>query len=462
MCGLAGFINFENAKELAFRSNFIQKHRGPDSQAVWTDNFTAFSHQRLSIIDLDSRSDQPFIKDDFVIVYNGEIYNYKELKSKYLSKVKFLTTSDTEVVLEMYRKFNEKALDYFEGMFAFVIYNTSQNKLFAARDHFGIKPFYYYFKKNRFAFSSELKTLSKLVSDSKTINRKALVSSLNYLWIPGNETIFKEFSKLPPAHFIKLDTLTFNFELKQYWKLPAKLDVQTEKKIIDKLSSEFDKTIRKHMISDVPVSSFLSGGLDSSMISVAASKINKFISTYTIGTSTKDKKVENMPNDEKYAKKLADLHSFDHNEIILSSDITKMLPEMVKTLDEPIGDPAALNTFLICKAARDKEVKVLLSGMGADEIFCGYRRQKALLIAQTYKKLPSLLRKIIKKIVDVIPVKIAGFGIRFSRWSKKFISFAEMNEEEAYRTSYSYYEKKELIDLFKFDVSEQAEMIQSY
>lgn len=459
MCGIAGFINFDNNLDLAERANIIQKHRGPDSQKVWYDDFICLSHQRLSIIDLNSRSDQPFVKGNYVIIYNGEIYNYLQLKNEYLSNIDFLTDSDTEVVLEMFNKFGAKALDHFVGMFSFVIYNQIDNKVFAARDHFGIKPFYFYKKQEKFAFASELKTLSSLIPNSREINRKALIASLNYLWIPGNDTIFKEFSKLPPAHYLTFDITNSIFEIKKYWTLPTTIKCYDEDELVEKLASEFDDVIKRHLIADVPVSSFLSGGLDSSMISVAASKINKNISTYTIGTSIDDKKIESMPDDEKYAKRIADLNNFDHNEIIINSDITNMLPHMVKTLDEPIGDPAAINTFLICKAAREKGVKVLLSGMGADEIFCGYRRQKALLLAQKYKKLPRFLRIIIKSVVNFLPVKIGKYGLRLSRWSKKFISFAEMPDEQAYRMSYSYYEKDELEKLLKHNSDSEIDSI---
>lgn len=449
MCGIAGFIGFPKNIQYAELANEIQKHRGPDSQAVWSNEFLSFAHQRLSIIDLSDRSDQPLVKNEFIIVYNGEVYNYEKLKEKYLSDVIFTTDSDTEVVLEMYMRFGAKALDYFIGMFSFVIYNKKENKIFGARDHFGIKPFYFYHNSSQFAFASELKTLAKLLPHNKKINKKSLIASLNYLWIPGNDSIFEEFNKLPPAHYFNLDINTSEIEFHKYWNLPVTIHNKNEKEIIEELAFEFEDSVKRHMVADVPVSSFLSGGLDSSMISVAAKKMNDNLSTYTIGTSKQDKKIESMPEDEKYARYLAELNNFDHNEIVINSNITKMLPQMVKSLDEPIGDPAALNTYLICNAAKEKGVKVLLSGMGADEIFCGYRRQKALLLSKKYKKLPKLLRKLIKNLVDILPVKVFGYGLRLARWSKKFISFAEMPDEEAYRMSYSYYNKTELTQLLK-------------
>lgn len=450
MCGIAGFINFSNNLELAHMANKVQLHRGPDVQAVWADDYVALAHQRLSIIDLDKRSDQPFVKGDYVIVYNGEVYNYKELKEKYLKGIEFKTCSDTEVVLEMYIQLKEECLRHFIGMFSFCIYNTKTNEIFCARDHFGIKPFYFYHEDTKFAFASELKTLVHLPSFDKNINRKALISSLNYLWIPGNETIFSNISKLPPAHYLKFKN-DGRPEIKRYWQLDTSIDKKTEEAIIEELGIEFNNTIKRHMVSDVPVSSFLSGGLDSSMISVAAKNINTNISTYTIGTEAKDKKIESMPDDQKYAKILADINDFDHHEIIINSKITKELPKIVRTLDEPIGDPAAINTYLICKAAREKGVKVLLSGMGADEMFCGYRRQKAVLMAEKYKSYPLLIRGPIRFVTNWIPVKIGNRGLRLARWSKKFISFAEKPTEEAYRISYSYYDRKDLDSLLKED-----------
>lgn len=459
MCGIAGFVNFESNLDLAKRANQIQIHRGPDHQSTWHDDLIALAHQRLSIIDLCSRSDQPFIKGEYILIYNGEIYNYRELKKEYLSEIEFTTDSDTEVVLEMYKKFKNEALSYFIGMFSFAIYDRKHQNLFAARDHFGIKPFYYYRNENRFAFASELKTLAKLISFEKKINQKALIASLNYLWIPGKDTIFEEFSKLPPAHYINFNINSNTSEINKYWSLPTVLEKFSEKELIQKLNSEFNSSIARHMVADVPVSSFLSGGLDSSMISVSASKINKNLTTYTIATSQEDKKIESMPEDEKYAKMVADLNDFDHKEIVVNSDITKILPEMVRTLDEPIGDPAAINTYLICKAARDNGVKVLLSGMGADEIFCGYRRHKALLLAQQYKKIPKFIRNVIFSTVNILPVKIGSRGIRLVRWSKKFISFAEMPHEMAYRMSYSYYNKSELNALLKEESSQDIDSI---
>ncbi len=460
MCGIAGFIGFDNKIELAEKANIIQKHRGPDNQSVWFDKYIALSHQRLSIIDLSENANQPFEKNGYVIVFNGEIYNYKELKEELNNKknINYITTSDTEVVLEYYIHYKEKSLNYFRGMFAFSIYNKNTQELFIARDQFGIKPLFYTKVGDCFAFASELKTLVNIPGFDKSINMKSLIASLNYLWIPGNETMFSSCFKLSPAHYLTYKKGELN--IVKYWELEDNINLDTtEEEFTKNLSKILEDSIEKHMVADVPVSAFLSGGLDSSLICVLANNHIKELSTYTIGTSKVDKKIEQMPEDEKYARILAEKFNFNHNEIIINSDIVDILPKMVYALDEPIGDPAAINTFLICNQARKKGVKVLLSGMGADEIFFGYRRQKANILAQKYRTLPIGIRKLINITVKNLPVKFNGKGLRLSRWAKKFISFAGLPADEGYRMSYSYYNPEFLKLLLKNKYTKEVDTI---
>ncbi len=462
MCGIAGFIGFQNNIALAENANKIQQHRGPDNHQIWNDEYIALAHRRLSIIDLTEAGNQPFHKFNLVIVFNGEIYNYKELQLK-LQKEKgtiFSTSSDTEVILEMFHNYGTSCLDYFIGMFAFVIYNKIDKSLFIARDHFGIKPLFYTSINNGFAFSSELKTLVNIPGFDKTINPKSLVSCLNYLWVSGDDTMFKGCRKLPPAHYL-IYTREDGMKITRYWELEDNIQLKqkNEKVIIEELSTLIEESVNRHMVADVPVSSFLSGGLDSSLIAVLAKKKNKQLSTYTISTSKKDKKIEQMPDDEKYANMVANDFHLDHNVIQISPDILSEFPKMVCSLDEPIGDPAAINTYLICKAARQKGVKVLLSGMGADEIFFGYRRQKATLMARRYNKFPGFIKQMNLSIVNKLPVKLFGKGFKFGRWAKRFLSFATLPTDEAYMRSYSYYDSKELKELLKKEYSSAIEIL---
>ena len=453
MCGIAGFIGFTNNTELALNANKIQQHRGPDSQGMWNDDYIALAHQRLSIIDLSEAGNQPLHKYNLVIIFNGEIYNYKELQQKLEKEkqVKFISSSDTEVVLEMYKHYGKECLDFLIGMFAFAIYDKENSDLFLVRDQFGIKPVFYTQIGGAFAFSSELKTLVNIPGFNKTINHKAMVSSINYRWVTGNESMFNDCYKLPPAHYISYKKQS-GFRLVKYWELDDQVKLPADEKMLaDDIAKTVEMSVNRHMVADVPVSSFLSGGLDSSLISVIAKKTNSNLSTFTIGTSDKDQKVESMPDDEKYARILADTYDLDHHVIKISPDILKDFPAMVRILDEPIGDPAAINTYLICKAAKEKGVKVLLSGMGADEIFFGYRRQKATLLALRYNKLPGFIKFAAAKTVGLLPVKLFGKGFKLGRWAKRFIGFANMPLHEAYMRSYSYYDSAELKALLKPD-----------
>jgi len=455
-------MGFADNIQLALTANCIQRHRGPDNQSVWSDDFVALAHQRLSIIDLTDAANQPFVKKHLVIIFNGEIYNYKELRQKLQSEkgVTFSTNSDTEVILEMVDHYGINSLKHLIGMFSFAIYDKSKKSLFVARDHFGIKPLFYTLINGAFAFSSELKTLVRIKGFDKTINTKSLVSCLNYLWVSGNETMFNECHKLPPAHY-----LTFNLEegvkVFKYWELDdkSKRVVVNEKEVIDDVARTVEASVIRHMIADVPVSSFLSGGLDSSLISAIAKKENSQLSTYTISILNKDQKIEKMGDDEKYANIVAKTFQLSHNVIQISPDILTELPHIVRALDEPIGDPAAINTYLICKAAKQKGVKVLLSGMGADEIYLGYRRQKATLLALKYNKLPTFVKNITAWTVSMLPVKMFGRGFKLGRWAKRFISFSTMPIDEAYMRSYSYYSTNELRELLNGDYESSIKAI---
>ncbi len=462
MCGLAGFLNHKLDRSFIENAHKIQAHRGPDSHGEYINNNIILLHQRLSIIDLDERSNQPFIKDNLVIIFNGEIYNYRELMEKLMSihSVNFRTASDTEVLLELFRHYGEDCLSYLRGMYAFSIFNITDGSLFIARDHFGIKPLFYTADAEKFAFASELKTLLSLPNLKRDLNLGQVLSGINYLWIPGNESVIQGINKLPPGSFAKI-TKDGEVKITKYYNPEFELSTESEDLLIEKLDAVFEESMNYHMVSDVPVSAFLSGGLDSSLICAKAFNISKNLSTYTIGTSAADKKIEKMPADEKYAAQLASVYGFNHHEIEISADIVNNLPFIASMLDEPIGDPAAINTYLICKAARDAGVKVLLSGMGADEMFFGYRRQLATLKAIEFQRLPSAMRKSIKSMTDILPVKLFGKGFKTGRWAKRFMSFANLPPADAYRMSYSYYDKKQLSNLFSPDVTMEISKLES-
>jgi asparagine synthase (glutamine-hydrolysing) len=464
MCGIAGFVGYPNRAVMAQAANRIQYHRGPDAHGVWHDDRIALGHTRLSIIDLDARSNQPFEKGGLVVVFNGEIYNFRALRRELERDhgIRFRTESDTEVVLEAYRCLGAASLDRFEGMFAFAIYERESGSLFLARDRFGIKPLFYSAGNGRFAFASELKVLTATLPDARVPDPSVLVRALSYQWVPGNSTCIVGLHKVPPAHWLTIDPQG-RLTKRCYWRLDAtrRLDA-SEADVVDMLDQVLNESIDRHMVADVEVGAFLSGGLDSSLICVLAAQRNDRLRTFTIATTAEDKAVEQMPADEEYARRLANQHGFTHREIVIRPDIANALPKAVAWLDEPIGDPAAINTYLICAAARDAGIKVLLSGMGADEIFFGYRRQKATLLASHYRRLPSWTRRQILATVDGLPVRVAGRGLRTVRWAQKFLTFADLPIDEAYRASYSYYDGSELAALFPGQDAAVAELAEEH
>jgi len=338
-------------------------------------------------------------------------------------------------------------------MYAFAIVDIKKKSLFLARDPFGIKPLFYTSQGKKFAFASELKTLIFSPDFNKKINTYALAGSTNYLWVPGNDCIFSGCNKLPAGSFLNAD-YNGNIEIQQYYQPDTRTADFDEEELIDLLDHQISDSVNKHMVSDVPVSAFLSGGLDSSLISVLARKIGA-LTTYTIKFANKDKKAEQMPDDSLFARKVAKKFDLDHHEIEISPEITRELPHLIYHLDEPLGDPAAINTYLICKAAKENGSKVLLSGMGADELFFGYRRQKALLWALKYRNIPKSIKQIVSSGLQYIPVRIGNRGVKPVRWAKRFLSFVDLPESDAYMRSYSYYDEDALNNLFVKDMSNE-------
>ena len=281
MCGIAGFIGYEDASGYCELANQIQKHRGPDSQDIWLGEGVGLAHQRLSIIDLTDAGSQPFVKRNLVLVFNGEIYNYTNLRDEYLTDVEMYSGTDTEVVLEMFSQMGPKCLSLFRGMFAFAIWDTDANEIFLARDHFGIKPLFYALDEKKFAFASELKTLLGTIITAPKVNIETIVKAVSYTWIPGNDSIIEQVKKLPPACYAYYTPATGEFKITKYYELRISED-PTDISTISHLISD---SVNAHLVSDVPVSAFLSGGLDSSLISKIAKDELGSLETYTIGRS---------------------------------------------------------------------------------------------------------------------------------------------------------------------------------
>ena len=453
MCGINGIFGLPDAGEHVKAMNQGLRHRGPDADGLWQDGRLALGHRRLAIIDLSQDANQPMEKDGLVTVYNGEVYNYRALRSTLERQgVRFRTQSDTEVVLELFRCYREKSFAMLEGMFAFGIFDRGARELYLARDYFGIKPlFYSRFSPGGFAFSSELKSFLGLPGFKKSVNPAVLVSCLNYLWPSGNESIFKEVEKVPPAHYMKVRFLRDEVLQSRhcYWTLsPVSMSESREEILVADLRRVMARSVEKHLVADVPVGAFLSGGLDSSYITALAKEHNPGLSTFTITLSRRDQRVERMPADNLFALEVARRLGVRHTDIPVSPSVVDSLEDMVAILDEPIGDPAAINTYLICQCARQRGIKVLLSGMGADEVFAGYRRHYATLLSQKARRWPAGVKTACSRVLARLPVRVGAFGLKPIRWAKRFFSFADMPLGEAYMRSYSYYDREELCGVF--------------
>jgi asparagine synthase (glutamine-hydrolysing) len=450
VCGIAGCYQQADGRKLTDVMTDRITHRGPDAGDVWSHEDERASlhlgHRRLSIIDLSAEADQPMRKGNLALLYNGELYNYKELRAELKSAgASFSTSSDTEVVLEGWRHWGPAALDKFRGMFALAIADTATGELVLARDPLGIKPLFYIERGDGIVFASELKAIVAALGSELRIEPGTLVASMLYYWVPEQRCAIQGVHKLPAGTWARFRP-GGKLEVRQYWHVRDVAAAAAEQPAAD-LKSVIQESVSAHLVADVPVSSFLSGGLDSSIITVLAHQESSAVDAYTITFRPEDQKLEAMPDDAVYARKVARRFGIDLHEIELSPDIVDLLPRMVDILDEPIGDPAAINTLLMCEAARERGVKVLLSGMGADELFGGYRKQLACVMASRYRRLPSAVRSPARLAVDSLPVSIGSRGLRYPRWAKRFMTFADLPEEARFRRSYTLYDPDALTGL---------------
>ena len=339
-------------------------------------------------------------------------------------------------------------------MFAFALADATTGELVLARDPLGIKPLFYHQRGDGIVFASELKALLAALGSELRIEPGALVASMLYYWVPEQRCAIQGVSKLPAGCWARVRPGA-DVEVHQYWSV-ADVAAEAAAGPPADLRAVIAESVAAHLVADVPVSSFLSGGLDSSIVTVLAHRDAQDVDAYTITFRPEDQKLEAMPDDAVYARKVAKQFGIDLHEIEISPDIADLLPRMVDILDEPIGDPAAINTLLMCEAARGRGVKVILSGMGADELFGGYRKHLACLMASRYHRLPAPARGAARAGVNSLPVSIGGRGLRYPRWAKRFMTFAELPEEARFRRSYTLYDPEDLTALVGPDLADQV------
>jgi len=384
MCGICGFAGFED-RELIRKMCDSIAHRGPDDKGYYFGENVTLGHTRLSIIDLGS-GHQPIHNEneDIWVVFNGEIYNYRDLTTLLRKKGhSFYTDSDTEVIVHAYEEYGLKFVEQLDGMFSLAIWDERKRCLILARDRIGKKPLYYVEIGGSILFSSEIKSLLEFQELKREVNLKLLSHYLSYRSTPNNSTLFSGINKLPPGSVLfKSEAL---ITIKNFWKLPEKCLVNSiNSGSVETFLNLFDEAVRKRMISDVPIGAYLSGGIDSSsVVARAAQYTDKPLDTFCVGFGE-------HTDEFVYAREVAEHVGTNHHEIIVDSyDIKKVLPKIVWHLDEPIADPAAIPTYLMSKETK-KYVDVVLTGEGADELFAGYPKYK--LFASPLRILPQKLK----------------------------------------------------------------------
>lgn len=455
MCGLIGYSGDFTKENL--NSGLIKiDHRGPDDSGVFFNdkNHIGLGHSRLSIQDLSSLGHQPMISSDGLIslVFNGEIYNFKELREELVKKgYEFKSNSDTEVVLNLYIEMGEKMLDKLNGIFAFAFYDSRSNITFIARDRFGIKPLYYSETKKGFAYSSEIKALIHLIPNDKKIDFNSLNRYLSFLWCPGDGTPLSRVKKMLPAEAM----IIHEGGVKKRWiwfKLPIFRNIKanlSEINAIKGTEKHLKEAVKRQLVSDVPVGAFLSGGLDSSSIVAMAKLENPNIECFTIETI--DGVEDGMTDDLPYARKAAKYLDLNLNVISINSKkICDDLVYMVQQLDEPLSDPAALNLRYISKLAKDQGIKVLLSGAGGDDIFTGYRRHQAIALDKYWNWVPHKARKGLEDLTSRFDQRNPTY-----RRITKFFNGAGLIEDERLANFFIWSKQDTLLNLFHKDLKNE-------
>ncbi|MEK6933964.1 MAG: asparagine synthase (glutamine-hydrolyzing) [Nanoarchaeota archaeon] len=449
MCGIFGFTWKEN--RLLKKGLAKIRHRGPDDFGTYSNKYVSLGHRRLSIIDLTKAGKQPMFNEDktLAIIFNGEIYNYKNLKSGLKKNHKFKSETDTEVLLHLYEEEGVEMLKKLRGMFAFCIYDTKNKLLFFARDRAGEKPLYYYFDKKKLIFASEIKALLEYDKITKKVNINALHSYLTFRANTTEETMIKGIYKLPAGNYMTYNIKTNKLDIKSYWKFKIETKKTNEDAAVKELKYLLEDSVRTSMVSDVLYGAYLSGGIDSGIIVALMSRhSSKKIKTFSVGFKEK----EYSELDE--ARFLASKLDTNHHELIIGREAIKNLPEIVYQSDEPMSDPTSIPIYLLSKYAK-KYCTVILTGEGADELFAGYPQYKFMKIHDKFiKHIPNKLRKIIPKIVEKMPNVLLNAGFRFSsalgkKGIERFSKFLMTNNKsEQYLQQVSIFneaEKKELL-----------------
>ncbi len=463
MCGIYGIFQLDGVSAdpgLMPAMGRVIVHRGPDDEGNHVDGPCAIGMRRLSIIDL-AGGHQPLSNGDGTLwlVCNGEIYNFRELRSELESLGhRFKTASDSEVILHSYAQYGDEFIHRLNGMFAFALWDARRRRLIVGRDRLGIKPVYLFRDARRFAFASEAKALLKLPGISAEIDPAALHSYLNLGYVAAPLSIFRGISKLPPASMVVIED--GRIEERRYWRVSGVMDRgMPEREWVERIRTRLDASVRMQMVSDVPIGAFLSGGIDSStVVGLMAAHSDQPIRTYAIGF--KGTAADDYYNELPYARRVAELFHTQHQEIVVRPDVVSLLPRLLWHMDEPMSDTAFITTYLVSQFAR-RDVTVILSGVGGDELFGGYRRYLGNHYQAYFDRLPGWARRAASTVGKHLPSDRHSPLMNFSRLAKGFLESAGLPFEERYRGYVQVFPLEEVQRLLRFDGVPQPDMIES-
>ncbi|MCC6181130.1 MAG: asparagine synthase (glutamine-hydrolyzing) [Bacteroidia bacterium] len=459
MCGIAGIVTQEPNQEAKYRQAIHKmtdaiKHRGPDAEGIWNNQNVFLGHRRLSIIDLSESGNQPFLSHDgrYILIYNGELYNYRELKielqgaqhgSKHLPYF-FKTDTDTEVILAAYIRWGKECLNYFNGMFAFSIWDNLEQKLLIARDRMGIKPLYYYFKNNTLFFASEIRALMQSGLIDKKLNQTSVAEYIQYSTVHSPNTILQNVFMLMPAHAMEWHQNELN--IFEYWncnKFAKSLKDLSYKETCQRVNELLTASVERRLVADVPFGAFLSGGIDSSAIVGLMSKVSQEkVRTFNVSFD------EGEFSEAKYAKQIAQRFNTEHHEIKLTpNDFLKQLPEALEAIDHPSGDGA--NSYIVSKATKEAGITMALSGLGGDELFAGY---------DIFKRFYELEKK---SWINVIPAKgLLGKALALKKNSvqgdktSEILNLSTINGLNAYPINRKLFNQKDFTSILTYKIDD--------
>ncbi|HEV2705896.1 MAG TPA: asparagine synthase (glutamine-hydrolyzing) [Pyrinomonadaceae bacterium] len=483
MCGIAGVVSVRPERRVGAMLKAIE-HRGRDDEGVWLSasadaegRRACLAHRRLAIIDTSAAGHQPMLSEDgrYALTFNGEIYNYRELRRELEARgSRFRTDTDTEVLLAAFALWGVGCLPRLNGMFAFAVWDEQERTLVLARDRLGVKPLYYAVAArgtkaqdgeaaSSLVFASEIKGVLASGLVARELDPTGLHQQLTFLWTPDPQTLFRGVLKLPPAHV--LVWRDGEARVSEWWDVSfAEIEEgRSEEWWRERVLETLERVVRMEMVADVPLGSFLSGGVDSSVVTALMTRASdgRKVSTYTIGIEEEDLRYDIIPDDARWARRVGRLLDTDYHEMMLKPDVAELLPKLVRHMEMPVID-MAVSSYLVAERARES-LTVMLSGMGGDEVFAGYPRQMAMQLAAPLDSLPTALRRpVMGAVASVLPGGLPGRLTAPLRNAKKFARSAAFDFERRYLGYGTYFTDEAKRDLYTDEMRAETEGLDPY